>query len=98
MQAHSKFIHEKYLRLTVSNVMMRYSSQIKAVTINLEIGDVHVEGEATIDCSGRNLEASGGLGRGEVTSVGHGVGGGHGGYGGGADIVNYGSGIPTSQI
>ena len=70
--------------------MMRYSSLIIAEEITITTGSLLLEGDATLDVSG--LGASSEIGDGVVLPDGAGVGGGHGGYGGGADKTDFGSG------
>ena len=72
---------------------MRFASKITAAggQITIDTGSIHQEGEATISVpplSNGDME-----GVGVVLPGGAGVGGGHGGYGGGADADNYQSGL-----
>ena len=72
---------------------MRFASKITAAggQITIDTGSIHQEGEATISVpplSDGDME-----GVGVVLADGAGVGGGHGGYGGGADTDNYQSGL-----
>lgn len=69
--------------------MMRYASKMVAESVELDVGDMHVEGAAKLDVSGRGPVAGQGLGAGILNPSNYGLGGGHGGYGGGADTNSY---------
>ena len=90
MQANALINHEGHFNLMAADIMMRFSSEITANQITIETGSIHQEGEATLDVSLRGNNA--GDGTGSVASDGAGIGAGHGGYGGGADVDNYTSG------
>ena len=72
---------------------MRFASKITAAggQITIDTGSIHQEGEATISVPA--LFSGDMEGVGVVLPDGAGVGGGHGGYGGGADADNYQSGL-----
>lgn len=61
---------------------------IQGDTIKLTAQSVHMEGEARLDTGGRGLIWTS-VGNAGLDATGAGLGGGHGGYGGGADIMNY---------
>ena len=88
MQAHAEIVHDRDMRLEIADVMMRYQSMIQGDTITLGAGSVHMEGEARLDTSGRGEDWSS-VGDGTVDPAGYGIGAGHGGYGGGSDLLNY---------
>lgn len=99
MQAGSKINHEDHFNLMVSDIMMRYDSEITANQITVQAGSIHQEGEAKLDVSGRG--GSAGTGDGGTVTEGEyevGIGAGHGGYGGGADIVDLNSGVYTTVL
>ena len=93
MQAGSLINHAYHFNLMASDIMMRYDSEITANQITLQVGSIHQEGEAKLDVSGRGGTAETGNG-GTVTEgeIEVGIGAGHGGYGGGADLVDLNSG------
>ena len=54
----------------------------------MQVNDLSLEGESMLDVSGRGPEAGIGLGAG-VDALGMMLGAGHGGFGGGSNLVNY---------
>ena len=44
MQEKSKLTHEKHLKVTVSEAMMRYKAEIIAETVDITAKDFHLEG------------------------------------------------------
>ena len=62
--------------------MMRYASHINADNITIEVGKLHMEGEAKINTTGRSVVWQA-PGDGSTDGNGHGTGGSHGGFGGG---------------
>lgn len=52
MQAQSTMSYPQRLMLVVNNMMMRYSSQILAESIEMRATDVHIEGDARLDVTG----------------------------------------------
>lgn len=90
MQANAEIIHTKEIKLETSDIMMRYSSLIQADSINISSGTLHMEGEARLDTTARGDTQS--VVNPGVDPAGNGLGAGHGGFGGGADLVNYTSG------
>jgi hypothetical protein len=81
LEADAVINHPTTLHLQSSSILMRYSSALQAETIILEAGLLHLEGEAVLDVRGAGDLT--GRGAGGLTLDGHGMGGGHGGYGGG---------------
>ena len=61
---------------------MRYASEMVAKSLELDAGDIHIEGGARLDVVGHGPAAGMGDGPGKENPYGIGVGGGHGGYGG----------------
>ena len=90
LQAASLYSHSDHLYLIASHVMMRFKSKLSGRSIEVTAGDIAVEGGASLNVTGRATEN--GYGFGHINSNQHGVGGGHAGYGGGADTVYYNSG------
>lgn len=90
MQANAEIIHTKEIKLETSDIMMRYSSLIQADSINISSGTLHMEGEARLDTTARGNTQS--VVNPGVDPAGNGLGAGHGGFGGGADLINYTSG------
>ena len=87
LEANSRLTHPQHLHLVTSSVLMRHGSRLEARDITLEVTHLHMEGEAALDTSGRGPVATD-----PTTAVdpsGHGLGGGHGGFGGGSDVVNF---------
>lgn len=91
MQAESLINHEDHFNLMAADIMMRFSSEITANQITIETGSIHQEGEANLYVTARGSGISDG--EGSVAVDGGGIGAGHGGYGGGADVDNYTSGL-----
>ena len=87
LEEHGSIEHPTHLHLITSELTMRYASRLHSKQITLEVGTAHVEGEASVDVTGQE----GGQPPG-VSPEGYGLGGGHGGYGGGAHAVNFTSG------
>ena len=96
MQAESLINHESHFNLMASDIMMRYASQITADQITIETGSIHQEGEATLDVTGRGEDST--AGQGGIADDGAGIGAGHGGYGGGSDMMNLTSGESWEQM
>lgn len=73
---------------------MRYSSSVKAETVHLKSTFAYIEGDAEINTSGRGPLAGRGQSPGVVIEgiSATGTGAGHGGYGGGADRLNFANG------
>ena len=94
MQAGAKINHEDHFNLMASDIVMRFDSEITANQITIEAGSIHQEGEATLDVSSRGGSAEAGDG-GTIDEEEHivGIGAGHGGYGGGADLIDLVSGL-----
>lgn len=90
MQANAEIVHTKEIKLEMSDIMMRYSSLIRADSINISSGTLHMEGEARLDTTARGNTQS--VINPGVDPAGNGLGAGHGGFGGGADLINYTSG------
>lgn len=90
MQANAEIVHTKEIKLETSDIMMRYSSLIRADSINISSGTLHMEGEARLDTTARGNTQS--VINPGVDPAGNGLGAGHGGFGGGADLINYTSG------
>ena len=90
MQAQAEMIHTKEIKLEASDIMMRYRSLIQADSINISAGTLHMEGEASLDTVGRGKPQT--IINPGVDPAGNGLGAGHGGFGGGADLANYTSG------
>ena len=93
LEAQSILTYPNHMQLDVNDIVLRYKSSISAQSVNIQATNVHIEGEAVIDTMGRGPGAETGDGGGfrlEGSLVG--TGGGHGGYGGGADLLNYTSG------
>lgn len=88
LQAEAEIIHDGVLNLEVSDIMMRYASHINADNITIEVGTLHMEGEAKINTTGRSVVWEG-PGDGWIDNEGVGVGGSHGGFGGGNVASNY---------
>ena len=87
MQAKSMIEHEAHFSLIASDIMMRFSSKVTATQITIDTGSIHQEGEATLDVSA--LGGTANEGDGGVLADSAGIGGGHGGFGGGADDDDY---------
>ena len=99
LEAQSVMTYPYHMQLDVNYIMMRYKSRISAESVNIQATNVHIEGEAVIDTRGRGPVAETGEGTGtrlDGSSVG--TGGGHGGYGGGADMLNYTSGKDLARM
>ena len=97
IQAGSKINHKDHFNLMASDIMMRYDSEITANQITIQAGSIHQEGEAMLDVSGRGgTEGTGDGGTVLEREIEVGIGAGHGGYGGGADLVDLNSGLYTS--
>ena len=90
LQASSSLVHPSQLHLVVSDIMMRAMSSFEARNITLAVGSMHMEGRARLDTTGGAPVCGAGVGGVEGNDTG--CGGGHGGYGGGSDVVNYTSG------
>ena len=99
LEAQSLLTYPNHMQLDVNDILLRYQSKISAQSVNIRATNVHIEGEAVIDTIGRGPGAESGEGGGarlESSSVG--IGGGHGGFGGGADLQNYTSGMAKSLL
>ncbi|WAR26297.1 TENX-like protein [Mya arenaria] len=98
MQAEAVIDHDDHFNLESASIHMRFDSLISANQITVTAGEILMEGDAALDVSGRggvgDIPAARGstvMGPANVTA---GVGGGHGGYGGGADHDSLNSGQP----
>ena len=83
LEAAASIHRSSVLHLEASSVLMRHAATIQADNITIEAGLVLMEGEATMDATGRGLRT--GPGAGSLDTATHGLGGSHGGYGGGTD-------------
>ena len=76
------------MQLDINDITMRYKSRIEAESVMIRASNVHIEGEAEIQTSGRGPgPEEGDSPGGRVDGVGTGAG--HGGFGGGADLLDY---------
>ena len=87
LEANSRLTHPEQVYLVASSVLMRHASHLEAREITLEVGYLHMEGETMLDTSGRGPVTTDYLTA--VDPSGHGLGGGHGGFGGGSDLINF---------
>ena len=87
LEANSRLTHPEQLHLVASSILMRYASHLEAREITLEVRYLHMEGEAMLETSGRGPVTTDYVGA--VDPSGHGLGGGHGGFGGGSDLINF---------
>ena len=92
LQAESRYSYPLHLHLLTTRTHLCYASQLVAPSIELDAGDIHIEGGGKLDVTGHGYAAGMGDGPGRADPDGYGVGGGHGGHGGGADRVNFASG------
>lgn len=87
MQVNVEIIYIKEIKLEILDIMMRYSLLIQVDSINISSGIFYMEGEVRLDIIVRGdiqfVVNSG------VDLVGNGLGAGYGGFGGGADFINY---------
>ena len=88
LEARSGLTSPTHLYIDAANIIMHYQSYITAESITMQVNDLSLEGESVLDVSGRGPEAGIGLGAG-VDVLGMMLGAGHGGFGGGANLVNY---------
>ena len=93
LQAASRYTYPEHLKLVSTEIMMRYSSEFSAESIEFNVQDIHMEGEAILNVVGRGFGAGEGTGSGGVDADNYGIGGGYGGYGGGAQHVDYATGL-----
>lgn len=91
MQAHSKMTHSDAFELNINDIMMRYNSSIEASSVYMNVTEIHLEGSARFDVSGKSDISPVSTAAGMYFN-GHGTGAGHGGHGGGADLSDYKSG------
>ncbi|KAH3880016.1 hypothetical protein DPMN_003928 [Dreissena polymorpha] len=102
MQANALINHEDFFNMECAYIHMRFSSLISANRINVDAGEILMEGDATFDVSDRGGDGDILSGQGSVVNVSDaqtaGIGGGHGGYGGGADRNVYISGAPYGSF
>lgn len=79
---------------------MRYASVIEAETVHVKSSFIFVEGDAVIDTSGRGPDSGSGDQPGGVIdgTPGTGTGAGHGGFGGGTDVLGFTTGKPKNKV
>lgn len=94
LRANSHLTYPTNLNFELGELLMRYASVLEAEKIHLKSTFVYVEGDASINTAGRGPGAGLGKAPGVITSTSSyiGSGAGHGGYGGGADVVNFSNG------
>ncbi|PIK55149.1 hypothetical protein BSL78_07879 [Apostichopus japonicus] len=94
LRANSHLTYPTNLNFELGELLMRYASVLEAEKIHLKSTFVYIEGDASINTAGRGPGAGLGKAPGVITSTSSyiGSGAGHGGYGGGADVVNFSNG------
>lgn len=95
LRANSHLTYPTNLNFELGELLMRYASVLEAEKFHLKSTFVYIEGDASINTAGRGPGAGLGKAPGVITSTSSyiGSGAGHGGYGGGADVVNFSNGM-----
>ena len=87
LEANSRLTHPQQLHIVASSLHMRHATLLESREITLEVGYLHMEGEALLNTSGCGPVAFDR--KNAVDPNGYGLGGGHGGFGGGSDLINF---------
>lgn len=89
LRARSRMTYPTNLKLELGKLEMRHSSEVEAKIVHVKSTFLFVEGGAVINTSGKGPDFEMGHQPGAVTVGSTGTGAGHGGYGGGADVLNF---------